>query len=194
MMATVSVGSEPPIGVAWTQALASIRVRFWRHSLTASGIALGTAFFASVLTLRATELHAGQADVAALSRLTWLAATSLGMCLVGVTNSMLISVSERYREIGTMKCLGATNAFIVRVFFLEALLLGLLGAGAGSVLGAALMGSVLSLTGYDVPSSGPLLGIPLALSVGLVLTLAAAVAPAMQASKMAAVAALRVEV
>src|SRR5688500_7068884 len=124
---------DPPFRVAWNQALASIRVRFFRHALTSTGIALGIAFFASVMAYRAAG-GAGD-DPQAGVRLQWLVATSLVMCLVGVTNSMLMSVTERYREIGTIKCLGASDGFIVRVFFLEALLLGLIGSAIGSLLG-----------------------------------------------------------
>ena len=87
--------SDPPLWVAWNQALASIRVRFFRQLVTSIGIALGIAFFASMQTLRLVEAGGTEADKA---RLVWLVGTSLVMCLVGVTNSMLMSVAERYRE------------------------------------------------------------------------------------------------
>ena len=64
---------DPPFWVAWNQALASIRVRFFRHMITGIGIALGIAFFASVLTMRLTEPpnaeNPGESD-----RLLWLVA------------------------------------------------------------------------------------------------------------------------
>jgi putative ABC transport system permease protein len=183
---------DPPFWVAWHQAIASIRVRFLRHSVTAAGIALGIAFFASVMVYRqgdqpADDPHAGV-------RLQWLVITSLVMCLVGVTNSMLMSVTERYREIGTIKCLGASDGFIVRVFFLEALLLGLIGSGGGSLAGAVLMNIVQSFSGSAL-GIGPLLQVVLlGTGIGLAITVVAAIAPAYQAAKMPAAAALRVEV
>src|SRR5688500_20236848 len=86
-------------------------------------------------------------DPGSADRLLWLVCTSLVMCLVGVTNSMLMSVTERFREIGTIKCLGASDSFIVKVFFLEAVLLGVIGSFSGSLLGTLLMGVYLRFAG-----------------------------------------------
>lgn len=185
---------DPPLWVAWHQALAGIRVRFLRQALTSVGIMLGTAFFASMQTLRVTEATASGADDMAQARLLWLSATSLVMCLVGVTNAMLMSVAERFREIGTIKCLGAPDGFIVKVFFMEAMLIGLVGSIAGSILGSALMGLVLTIGGFDVPASGVAVNVLISILVGVVVTVLAAIAPAVQAAKMPAAAALRVEV
>ena len=179
---------DPPFWVAWNQALASIRVRFFRHMITGIGIALGIAFFASVLTMRLTEPpnaeNPGESD-----RLLWLVATSLVMCLVGVANSMLMSVTERYREIGTIKCLGASDGFIVKVFFLESAVLGAMGSFAGSLLGSLVMmlaiGAELRTVGFVILAGT---------ATGIVMTILAAVAPAVQAARMPAAAALRVEV
>lgn len=179
---------DPPFWVAWNQALASIRVRFLRHSITSLGIALGIAFFASVQTLRMTQGAAGT-ETGAADRLAWLVGTSLVMCLVGVTNSMLMSVTERYREIGTIKCLGASDGFIVKVFFLEAAVLGAVGSLAGSFLGTILMGVI-----YGTPLRSMLLVIAVGTGVGILMTVLAAIAPAIQAAKMPAAAALRVDV
>lgn len=182
---------DPPFWVAWNQALASLRVRFLRQLITSIGIALGIAFFASIQVLRATGGDAGAAEA---DRLRWLVGTSLVMCLVGVTNSMLMSVTERYREIGTIKCLGASDGFIVKVFFLEALMLGFAGSFAGALAGAALMGLASSLGGKVISIAGALGIVLLSTVIGLVLTVVAAVAPAIQAARMPAAAALRVEV
>jgi hypothetical protein len=186
MTGTLNTNVDPPFWVAWNQAIASIRVRFWRHAVTVSGIGLGIAFFSSVQTYR---LVSPAGDAFEAQRLQWLAATSLLMCLVGVTNSMLMSVTERYREIGTIKCLGASDGFIVKVFFLEALVLGAIGSFLGSLLGSVIVGlfegfrigSVLQVTGLGT-------------GLGLAMTVLASIAPAIQAARMPAAAALRVEV
>lgn len=183
--------SDPPLWVAWNQALASIRVRFFRQLVTSIGIALGIAFFASMQTLRLAEVATNDADRA---RSVWLVGTSLVMCLVGVTNSMLMSVAERYREIGTIKCLGASDSFIVRVFFLEALLLGLAGSLAGALVGVGLSSLASMFSGTRIPVGGAFGVVLLATIIGMVMTVVAAIAPAMQAAKMPAAAALRVEV
>lgn len=69
------------------------------------------------------------------ARLTYLLGISLLVCAVGITNAMLMSVTERYREIATLKCLGALDGSILSIFLLEACLLGAVGAAAGAVLG-----------------------------------------------------------
>lgn len=180
---------DPPFWVAWNQALASIRVRFLRQMVTSVGIALGIAFFSSMQTLRIAEATPGEE-----SRMRWLVATSLVMCLVGVTNSMLMSVTERYREIGTIKCLGASDSFIVKVFFLEAVILGISGSLTGSLVGTALMAIAQSVQGRPLGTPALAGVVLLGTVMGLTLTVVAAIAPAMQAAKMPAAAALRVEV
>jgi hypothetical protein len=182
---------DPPLHVAWNQALASIRVRALRQLVTGFGIALGIAFFCSVQVMRLTQdAH----DPEAADRLKWLVATSLVMCLVGVTNSMLMSVAERYREIGTIKCLGASDGFIVKVFFLEAMLLGAGGSFCGAALGTLMMAAVQAFQGGAIGWLAMLGLILFGTAIGTVMTVLAAVAPAMQAAKMPAAAALRVEV
>ncbi|CAN5553058.1 hypothetical protein BH11ARM1_BH11ARM1_08820 [soil metagenome] len=180
---------DPPFWVAWNQAKASIRVRFLRMMITTLGIALGIAFFSSMMAMRLGNTNAKNE-----SQMTWLLATSLVMCLVGVTNSMLMSVSERFREIGTIKCLGASDSFIVKVFFLEALLLGTIGSLAGALGGTVLMSGYLALS-HSAPTVMQVVFVSiLGTVVGCVMTVVAAIAPAIQAAKMPAAAALRVEV
>ncbi len=48
----------------------------------------------------------------------WLAMLSLIVCVVGIVNAQLMAVAERFREIGTFKCLGALNSFVARIFAL----------------------------------------------------------------------------
>merc|ERR1712098_155893 len=65
----------------------------------------------------------------------WLIIMSLIVCVVGITNSMLMSVTERFREIGTMKCLGALDHFVVILFLLESGFQGFAGALVGALIG-----------------------------------------------------------
>ncbi|MFC1582054.1 ABC transporter permease [Planctomycetota bacterium] len=68
----------------------------------------------------------------------WLVALSLLVCLGGIANAMLMSVTERYKEIGTMKCLGALDSFILKLFILESAFQGLIGTIGGLFIGLLL--------------------------------------------------------
>jgi putative ABC transport system permease protein len=73
--------------------------------------------------------------------------------VVGIVNIMLVSVSERTREIGIMKATGARNRDIMGLFLTEAVLLGLLGALVGIPLGLAIGygAAVYADVGFTVP-------------------------------------------
>ena len=76
-------------------------------------------------------IQANQSALAVLSAFLFLAAA------VGIVNSMLMSVHERTREIGTVRALGMRRAMVVRLFILEGLALGAVSAAIGIVAGAA---------------------------------------------------------
>src|SRR5207248_7554659 len=129
-------------------AMQSIRVRFWRSMITAAGVFLGIAFLSSTLAQATIAAHTpqpvegvlDQAQRAAIvrgqqDRQVWLVALSLIVCTVGIANSMLMSVTERFKEIGTMKCLGAMDGFIVKLFLLEAGFLGMVASVLGWIVG-----------------------------------------------------------
>jgi putative ABC transport system permease protein len=120
---------------------------------------------------------------------------TLALGAIGVINIMLVAVSERTREIGLRKALGATNRSILFHFFLEGLLLtlgsGLIGMGlAGGLM--AMMGAVQGPGGFDPPKLVPMSAI-LAIAS---LTLAGVIAglyPARKAALLQPVEALRQE-
>jgi putative ABC transport system permease protein len=120
---------------------------------------------------------------------------TLALGAIGVINIMLVAVSERTREIGLRKALGATNRSILFHFFLEGLLL-TLGSGMIGVLFAgglmALMGGVQGPQGFDPPKLVPMSA---TLAIGS-LTLAGVIAglyPARRAAMLQPVEALRQE-
>ena len=148
-----------------------------------------------------TEAGAASAEAAGRiqeerSKQTWLISLSLLVCVVGIANAMLMSVTERFREIGTMKCLGALDTFIVKLFLLESTFQGLAGTSAGIVIGFALtLGlALLDYGGYTF-TYFPLTGIAesagYALVVGTLLSLVGAMLPAYRAAKMEPVEAMR---
>jgi putative ABC transport system permease protein len=118
--------------------------------------------------------------------------------VVGIANAMLMSVLERFKEIATMKCLGARNETIGFLFIFESLAMGLLGGAlgiAGAVLFAVLPG--LWIHGDRLLRAFPFGGLAevagLGLAAGLILSGVAAIYPAMVASRMAPLEAMRVE-
>lgn len=123
--------------------------------------------------------------------LTGIAALSLLVGGIGVMNIMLVSVTERTREIGLRKALGAPSQAIRRQFLVEAMVLGLsgglLGAAVG-ILGARLLPGVLST---------PLVVSPLAVggSIGIAVLIGIlfGVYPATRAARLAPIDALRSE-
>ncbi len=130
------------------------------------------------------------------SKQTWLISLSLLVCVVGIANAMLMSVTERFREIGTMKCLGALDTFIVKLFLLESTFQGFAGTSAGIVIGFLLtLGlALMDYGGYVVdyfPISGIAESAGYALVVGTLLSLIGAMLPAYRAAKMEPVEAMR---
>ena len=106
-------------------------------------------------------------------------------------NIMLVSVTERIREIGLRKALGATPPLIRRQFLLEASVLGLTGGALGvalAAIGAAVLPQAL---GYPITLSGVAIGgaLVIAIAIGLVF----GVYPASRAARMAPIDALRSE-
>lgn len=83
-----------------------------------------------------------------------VAAISLLVGGIGITNIMLVSVTERTREIGIRKAIGASRRFILMQFLMEATVLSLLGATAGLILAfAASFIEVADISPAIVPSS-----------------------------------------
>jgi ABC-type antimicrobial peptide transport system permease subunit len=129
---------------------------------------------------------------------------ALLVCGVGIINSMLMSVTERYKEIGTMKCLGATDSNVLQIFLIEALLLGLLGgvigALAGWVAAIGIFGFQFGIAGvFPAESMGTVLMSYLtyigeAIGIAAILSVAAAAYPAFYAARLKPAEALRYEV
>jgi putative ABC transport system permease protein len=120
-----------------------------------------------------------------------IAALSLLVGGIGVMNIMLVSVSERTREIGLRKALGATPLLIRRQFLVEASTLGLVGGLAGAALGIGGAKIIPHFISDDITvSSTAVLGaIAVAVAIGLVF----GVYPATRAARLAPIDALRSE-
>ncbi len=130
-------------------------------------------------------------------RNTWIAIISLLVTVIGITNAMLMSVTERFREIGTMKCLGALSAFVTQMFVMEASLMGLVGGIVGAIFGTLFALSVYTITyGSELvfgslPIASVLLYCLYSVIAGIVLSVIAALYPARVAASMVPATALR---
>jgi len=116
---------------------------------------------------------------------------SLFVGAVGVMNIMFVTVTERTREIGIRKAIGATNREIRFQFLAEAILISLIGGFAGIVIGLAIPWSVRFLTEYRLPVSG--LSAIIAIVVSSVVGVIFGTVPATRAAQLDPVESLRYE-
>jgi putative ABC transport system permease protein len=120
-----------------------------------------------------------------------IGAVALAIAVLGVANSLLAAVRERWREIGVLKALGASDGDVARWFLVEAGLLGLAGGLAGALAGTVLAGGVAlavnhylveqGLQGVDIglAPAGWVLAVPL---ITALLAVAGGLAPALRAA------------
>lgn len=132
------------------------------------------------------------------TRQAFLLFISFVVCMVGIANAMLMSITERFREIATMKCLGATDRYVLILFMLEAALQGIAGGALGMVIGfaIALAKSAIGLGSYVFAYwPGQALGVSAvaSLATGVLLAVLASVYPSWAASRMVPMEAMRVE-
>jgi putative ABC transport system permease protein len=197
----------------------SLRVRFFRSMITTMSLVLAVSFLSFVRVgtdaangLLATgdpELHQsllnagydlepGATATGSSAKERWIVFLSLLVCVVGIVNAQLMAVTERFREIGTIKCLGALDSFVLRLFVLEAGMQGLAGAGLGSLLGAvvALLSGLIRfgfVVWQNISWLAVLESIAFATAVGCLLSLMGVIYPAVVAARMQPVEAMRVE-
>lgn len=142
------------------------------------------------ITQAITELQQGQQSLSILSALMISIATfSLVVGGVGIMNMMLVSVTERTREIGLRSALGAQPIDITLQFLLEALMLSLIGGAFGVLFGLGLAFAITSLVGFPflVSVSSFFLGFGVATAIGVGFGLY----PAIRASRLDPIIALR---
>jgi predicted lysophospholipase L1 biosynthesis ABC-type transport system permease subunit len=195
----------------------SIRVRFWRSLLVTSGVVLALAFLVYVLCSEALRQNivasapatmienmqrGGLVVVAnqdAVIQTRWMVGLALLVGFVGVLNAMLLSVTERFREIGTMKCLGALDSLVVRLFLLESVSQGVIGSLLGISIGLALTliegrGDYGAVIWQFIPVARWFQMTAFCFVAGVGLTIIGALYPARLAARMVPVDAMRSEV
>lgn len=120
-----------------------------------------------------------------------IAGISLLVGGIGVMNIMLVSITERTREIGTRKALGATNGSIRLQFIVESMMLCLIGGCFGILLGLGLGAAAASVLGYS--ATAPVAAIFAAVLFSMVVGVFFGYYPANKAAKLDPIEALRYE-
>ena len=205
-----------PWATAFLVSWAGLKRRLLRSLITMLGVILAIAFLAYMLTVESVTqvlvavndhelnilLQEAGVDILGTTgtdRMTiLLLSLSLLTCTVGIINAMLMSVTERVREIGTLKCLGARDLFIVKTYLIESTLQGICGALLGTGMGCVVaVAAALRNYGKYVFEHFPVLSVAeslcIALLCGSLISILAAIAPAYLAAKKQPVDALRVE-
>jgi ABC-type antimicrobial peptide transport system permease subunit len=189
-----------PISEAFLISIEQIRKRFTRSIIMIASIGLGIAFMTHInMTNVIVNAYMTEVGTTVEAYQFWLLIISAFVCCVGLINSTLIAVYERYTEIGTMKCLGALDLHILELFIIEAFLLGLFGGIFGFIIGiiTATSSSILQL-GFEVLLNFPIidmlkyLGLTTILSI--ILSIGSTILPAFRAAKLNPVEALRYHV
>lgn len=152
--------------------------------------------------LRATPPSAaplsGASNIGLRPREWFLLGISLLVCFVGITNAMLMAVTERFREIATMKCLGATDGYVLKQFLLEAAVHGSVGGALGALAGLSLGVAKTALLHGDrtfvyFPTGPIALAATGAVATGVLLATLASLYPSWAAAHMAPMEAMRIE-
>ncbi len=195
----------------WTMLRRSDRAEWFLDTMREQGMETGDLTAARIESIAEHRAHARLLAVAERqtmeaggglmgigTRMTWLAFVSMLVCAVGIANAMLMSVTERFREIATLKCLGALDAFIMTVFLIEASLLGLFGGIGGALAGFALAGVRMAITfrallAQAFPWTDVLAAGLISIVLGMILAAVSAVYPSLRAARLAPMEAMRIE-
>jgi putative ABC transport system permease protein len=198
--------SQFPIQQAFLFALQGVRLRLGRMLLVLAGVAVAIAFTNVLLTTNALfdalppEVTAQAQGMTRQGVFRWLwVAVALLICTAGTLNAIVMSVTERIKEIGTLKCLGSRDIHIVQIFLLESILLGMLGGLLGGAIGygAALLNFVAAVGAKYLTAemaAAAVIYIPVCIAVIAGLALLASVVPVFMAAKVEPAAAMRYEV
>ncbi len=213
-----NIPAQKPVSwaVAFSVSWSGLKRRFLRSMITMVGVILGIAFLVymqvtnnittALVAVNNTELNQKlqekgvdiYAETGTDSTMLLLIGLSLLICLVGIVNSMLMSVTERVKEIGTLKCLGAMDSFIVKAYFIESSLQGVIGTLIGITIGLV-VALVVALVGYasyvmpNLPWGAVAVSLLIGFGVGALISIIASVGPAFMAARKEPVEAMRVE-
>ena len=183
-----------PVTGGIVQAMAFLTYILCSDTLTRSIVQNGSSEILDALKREGRLQQISDAD--AQVQTWWMVGIALAVTFVGVVNAMLLSVAERYNEIGTMKCLGSRNGLLMKLLLLEGIFHGLIGTLGGIVIGGGLM-LIEALSAYGqvvwlLMPIGRLTGqVVICIATGTALAALAALYPAWRAARMQPVEAMR---
>jgi len=128
--------------------------------------------------------------------LAFIASIGLLVASIGIMNIMLVSVTERTREIGIRKAVGAKRRDILVQFLLEAATLSLVGGAAGIALGwtiASAISVIARLAGFPIQATLSPLHVITAVTVSVIIGLVSGIYPALRAARLNPIDALHYE-
>jgi len=172
----LGVGAHHDVDAACSRAVAVLTERHGEEDVTCITQESVVSSLSSILTALTLALGG-------------IAAVSLAVAGIGIMNLMLVSVSERTREVGLMKAIGAGNGQILAVFLAEAILIASMGGLLGLTLGWASI-RILVLVYPAFPAATPPWAVAAALGISVCLGALFGVLPARRATRLDPVAAL----
>ena len=189
-----------PLSEAFSISLEQIKRRFLRSFIVITSIVLGVAFM-SYLIMTNVIVNAFMRETGASVEAYqfWLVIVSFFVCGISLINATLIAIYERYKEIGTMKCLGALDQHILKLFFIEAFLFGLIGGVMGFLSGTliAALSSIFQFgigVIWKIPPVETLTYMGLTTLLSIVLSIGTTIYPALKAARLNPVEALSFEI
>lgn len=196
----VLLGAGPLPPLDWSAIVGEMRqpvLAYTRDALAPPALD-GLTITGLVRALRPDEIERQrQQEAQDHARNIWIVSIALLVTVIGITNSLLMSVTERFREIGTMKCLGALSAFIRQIFFIESALMGLFGSLVGGLVGFLVAAVLYAITfGFGLVFQSLDIGVValfylVSVACGVAMSILAAIYPASFASRMVPATALR---
>ena len=189
-----------PLSEAFSISLEQIKRRFLRSFIVVTSIVLGVAFMSYlIMTNVIVNAFMREAGASVEAYQFWLVIVSFFVCGISLINATLIAIYERYKEIGTMKCLGALDQHILKLFFIEAFLFGLIGGVMGFLSGTliAALSSVFQFgigVIWKIPPVETLTYMGLTTLLSIVLSIGTTIYPALKAARLNPVEALSFEI